>query len=122
MAYDNKFKQQVLLYLSKGHSQRETSEVFGIGTATLKTWKKRLAVGTLFELKIRNRKPKKLDPDKLSAYVKSHPDAYLSEIAAEFDCVSSSVCKALKKLGLTRKKRHYVTASVTKNNEPNLEV
>lgn len=105
MSYDNKFKKRVLAFLDKGHSQQETSVVFGIGTTTIKEWRKRSAAGTLFDINVRRRQPKKIHPDQLQAYISSHPDAYLSEIASEFGCSSPAVHKALKKLGITRKKR-----------------
>jgi len=105
MAYDKKFKQRVLEYLAEGHTQTSASKIFKIGTTTIKEWKKRLGAGESLDAKIRCRKPKKIDPEKLQAYAAANPDAYISEIAAEFGCVRSAVQKALKKLGITRKKR-----------------
>ena len=106
MSYDNKFKIKVIEYLGKGHTQKSAAEVFGIGTTTIKTWRKLFKEGTLFDVTIRKRAPKKLAPDLLRAYVSSHPDAYLSEIASVFGCSSTAVWKMFKKLGITRKKRH----------------
>ena len=105
MAYDKKFKEQVLKHLSCGHTQEATSKLFGIGTTTIKEWKKRSETGEGLEARIRRRQPKKIDPEKLRAYVAANPDAYEYEIAAEFGCVRSAVQKALKRLGITRKKR-----------------
>ena len=59
----------------------------------------------LWEVKIRDRKPKKIYPEKLVEYIKINPDAYLSEIADTFNCSTTAVLKALKKLNITRKKR-----------------
>ena len=64
-----------------------------------------MASGEGLEDRIRQRKPKKIDPEKLLAYMAANPDAYEREIAAEFGCVRSSVQKRLAKLGITRKKR-----------------
>jgi predicted DNA-binding protein YlxM (UPF0122 family) len=47
-------------------------------------------------------------------YIHENPDAYLSEIADEFNCSTTAVLKALKKLNITRKKRLLHT----KNNAP----
>ncbi len=105
MAYDKKFRQRVLAHLEAGHTQQATATVFGIGTATIKEWKKRVAAEEGLEVRVRQRKPKKIVPEKLSAYMSAHPDAYISEIAAEFHCARFAVQKALKKLGITRKKR-----------------
>jgi hypothetical protein len=54
---------------------------------------------------------KKLDPEKLKAYVAEHPDAYLQEIGDAFGCSDTAVMKALKRLGITRKKRRSGTWS-----------
>jgi transposase len=116
MAYDKKFKQQVLKYLEEGHTQEATAQIFGIGTSAIKTWKKRMESGEGLEARIRQRQPRKIIPEKLREYVEAHPDAYISEIAAEFGCVRFAVQKALKKLGITRKKRLLRTRSAMKNN------
>jgi transposase len=105
MAYEKKFRQRVLEYMEAGHTQQATAEIFGIGTATIKAWKKRVQTGEGLNVRIRRRNPKKIDPDKLRAYVSANPDAYISEIASEFACARSAVQKALNKLGITRKKR-----------------
>jgi len=41
MAYDKRFKERVLEHLSKGKTQEATAKLFGIGTTTLKEWKRR---------------------------------------------------------------------------------
>ena len=105
MAYEKKFRERVLKHLEKGNTQSETAKLYGIGTTTLSQWKRLVKQGDDLEIKPRKRKPKKIEPEKLRAYVQSHPDAYLSEIAEEFHCATSSVHEALGKLGITRKKR-----------------
>ena len=103
--YDKRFKESVLAHLANGHTQASTAKLFGIGTTTLKEWNRRKKANESLEPKTRQRKPKKLPPDELRAYVEAHPDAYLSEIARHFHCAIGSVWRALKKLGITRKKR-----------------
>jgi transposase len=105
MGYDKKYKQQVLAYMEKDHTQEATAKLFGIGITTLKRWKNRVASGEGLEDRIRQCKPKKIDPVKLLAYVAANPDAYEREIAAEFGCARSAVQRRLVKLGITRKKR-----------------
>ena len=56
---------------------------------------------------------KKVEPQKLKTYVQEHPDAYLKEIALEFKCCETAVRKALERLGITRKKRRYITGNRT---------
>ncbi|MDR0679613.1 MAG: transposase [Puniceicoccales bacterium] len=51
-----------------------------------------------------NRKYRKLDPEKLSRYVKEHPDAYQREMASEFKVSKSCIGKVLRKLEITVKR------------------
>ena len=115
MAYDKKFKEKVLSHMATGHTQEATAKLFGIGTATIKEWRKRVSSGEGLEARKRQRKPKKIDPARLFSYMAANPDAYESEIAAEFGCVRSAVQKALKRHGITRKKRRQSTESVMKS-------
>ncbi|MBR1603551.1 MAG: hypothetical protein IJ667_08940, partial [Synergistaceae bacterium] len=41
---------------------------------------------------------KKIAPEKLRAFVKKYPDAYLREIAEAFKCCQTAIRKALKRL------------------------
>lgn len=111
MGYDIKFKQRVIEYKDEGHTYKETCKVFKISEMTLARWKIKEKEGKLEEVKKPVRKPKKIYPDKLVKYINENPDAYLSEIAQEFDCSHVAVLKALKKLGITRKKRQLHTKS-----------
>ena len=52
--------------------------------------------------------PRKVDRDKLKSYLEIHPDAYLTEIAAEFECHPTAIHYALKAMGYTRKKENYL--------------
>lgn len=70
--------------------------------------------GKLGEVKIRVRKPKKICPEQLVKYIEQYPDAYLYEIAEEFNCSDVAIFKALKKLNITRKKRQLYTRSNAK--------
>lgn len=80
---------------------------------TLARWIIKEKEGKLEEIKNPVRKPKKIYPDKLVKYINENTDAYLSEIAKEFNCSHVAVLKALKKLGITRKKRQlYIKSSV----------
>ena len=54
-------------------------------------------------------KPRKVDRDRLKNYLNDHPDAYLTEIASEFDCHPTAIHYALKAMGYTRKKRTTLT-------------
>jgi transposase len=105
MAYEKRYKERVLEYISEGHTQREAAEVFKISTYTIWKWKNTLLQTGCLDTRKRNRPAKKLPGEKLIAYVDRHPDAYLSEIAEHFGCTGEAVHKALKRLNITRKKR-----------------
>ena len=105
MAYDEKYRERVLEYLVEGHTQRETAAIFKISRDTLQNWKRMVSqTGSLAIVK-RRRKATKLPREELGAYVRAHPDAYLSEIAEHFGCTGPGVSKALRAMKITRKKR-----------------
>jgi Transposase. len=105
MAYEVKFKERVLEYLSEGHTQRETAAIFKVSRDALQKWKRQVAQTGNLEPKKLERPAKKLPREELRAYVSANPDAYLSEIAEHFGCTGTAVSKALKVLNITRKKR-----------------
>ena len=105
MSYDKKFKLQVLKHVASGKTQEETAKLFGIGTTTLKVWKRQYEQGMSMEPKKRIRQARKLPREELRAYIEKHPDAYLSEIGNHFGCTGEAVRCALKTMGITRKKR-----------------
>ena len=108
MSYDIKFRQRAIAYWEAGHTKAETAAVFKVGTSTLQTWKSQLKeTGTLAPKK-RRETWRKIDPEKLKAYLEQHPDAYLKEIAQEFECSDVAVLKAMRRLRITRKKNYNV--------------
>ena len=66
--------------------------------------------GTL-DKKALHRSFRKIDPEKLKAYVAEHPDAYQSEMAEAFGCSESGIRDALRRHKITRKKRLSATRS-----------
>lgn len=111
MSYDTKFRQAALAYWSNGHSQIETAKTFSISHTILQTWKNSLKQTGSVEKKVRNTPWKKIEPEKLIAYVELHPDAFLKEIAEVFGCSDMAVLKALRRLKYTRKKNHGLQRS-----------
>ncbi|WP_398582639.1 IS630 transposase-related protein [Streptococcus sp. 2022WUSS037] len=106
MTYGIDFRKRVIAYVQSGHTKKETCDLFGIGTDTLYRWETQLKNEGHLNRKPRARSPRKLPHDRLKAYVKEHPDAFLREIAEHFDCSIPSVWAALKKLNITLKKDH----------------
>ena len=108
MSYDKKYRRLTIEYWNDGHSKSETSAVFKVGTTTLQRWKSQLNETGNLEPKKRKETWRKIDPQKLKEYLGQNPDAYLREIAKEFDCSENSIFKALRRLKISRKKNYPV--------------
>lgn len=111
MSYPVIFRKRTIEYRQEGHTLKETSEAFKVAVCTIEKWEKQLKERGNLEKKELNRPHKKIDPEKLKAYVEEHPDAYQREIAEEFGCSATAIQKAFKRLGITRKKRQHTTRS-----------
>ena len=106
MAYDEKYKLRSLSYRNEGHTLSQTSAVFQISITTIRKWEKQLKEDGNLKRRPITRRFKKIDPEKLRAYVRDHPDAYLREIAEVFQCCQTAIRKTLIRLKITRKKDH----------------
>ncbi len=113
MSYPVKYRQRTIEYRQEGHTLEETSKVFKVTVPTIREWEKRLKEKGNLAPNTPERSFKKIDPEKLKAYLAEHPDAYQREMAKEFGCVESAIRKALKRLGITRKKKLRATRSRT---------
>ena len=112
MAYSEDFRRRVMKYLDEGHKWAEARETFKISMTAINSWRQKYKeTGEIKDDPPRRKAYKKLDPQKLKAYVEEHPDAYLKEIGEVFRCSDTAVQKAFKRLGITRKKRPNGTAS-----------
>ena len=107
MAYDRKYRTRVVEYVLSGHTQDEAAEVFKVGTTSIKRWIAAYEVSgsTGGGYTASNRNARKIDPDKLEAYMNEHPDAFLKEIAETFSCSIEGARKALARNSYTLKKR-----------------
>ena len=114
MAYSVDYRKRVIGYRQEGHTLEETQKVFKVVINTIRSWEKKLKEEGTLEKKPVSRPPRKLNPEKLKAYVAAHPDAYLKEIASEFHCCETAVTYALRRLKITRKKRRHATKSRTR--------
>ena len=102
-------RKSAVQYYLKGHTLEQTAEVFGVSKSAVCEW-----VHLYRETGNLNNKPlhrsfKKIDPEQLQKYIKEHPDDTQKEIAEAFGCSAQAISKALKRNGITRKKktRHY---------------
>ena len=115
MSYSKDLRERAVKYRLNGHTLEETSEIFNVGKSAVSRWVKQYKEKGDLSNKPLNREYKKINPEKLKDYVKKHPDAYQREIAEEFNCSIMAVSKALKRLGITRKKRQNAIMSKKKN-------
>ena len=114
MAYSMDLRLKALGLLDGGRSVEDVSKLLDIGTATLWRWLRRRRKGRLETAYTWKRTPYKLDEAAMLAYMEAHPDAYQYEIAAAMGVGKSTIQWALKRLGITRKKRRRNTGSAMK--------
>jgi transposase len=104
MSYDRKFREKVLYFIDKGNTIKSAHELFGVGTTTIKEWKKlRRETGGLANRPLK-RSGRKICLERLEAYIAKSPDSYQNEVAELFGCTQPAVHYALKRLNMTRKK------------------
>jgi transposase len=113
MSYPTQYRKRTIEYRREGHTLEETSATFKVCVPTIRDWTRKFEADGSLEKKLLQRGFKKIDPEKLKAYIAEKPDAYLSEIAEAFGCSDTAAHKALKRLGFARKKRRSASASRT---------
>ncbi len=111
MSYPTKYRERTIEYRQAGHTLEETHQTFKVSRSTIQEWEKQLKETGDLEKKELHRGFRKIDPEKLKAYVAEHPDAYQSEMAQAFGCSASGIRNALQRYGITRKKRQPATKS-----------
>ena len=105
MSYPKKYRERTIEYRQAGHTLEETHQIFKVSRSTIQIWEKQLKeTGDLGQKEL-HRSFRKIDPEKLKAYVAEHPDAYQSEMAKAFGCSESGIRDALRRHKITRKKR-----------------
>jgi len=105
MAYSIDFIKRAVAYRQEGHTLKQMQEAFGIPAETYYDWKVKLENGFHFGIKAKGERKRKIDKEALKKAVEEKPDAFLSELAKQFNCTPVAVFYALKKLNITLKKR-----------------
>ena len=100
--------------MEQSSSCADTAKAFGVGRSTVQSWVQRYEETGDLSDKPLSRKPKKIDPETLRAYVREHPDDTQREMADAFHCSNQAISKALKRLKITRKKKRAAIKSGTK--------
>jgi len=104
MAYSIDFRKAAIEYWQKGHSKEELYEAFKIHPSRVYTWIRHEAKTGSLKPSYRATRKRKINLEELSRAVERKPDAYLSELAKQFDCTEQAIFYALKRLDITVKK------------------
>jgi len=104
MSYDVKFRKRTKEYHREGNNIRKTAKIFGISKTTLEKWLKQQRETGELKRKYRTYKTA-INEEELLQYLQSNPGAYQSEIGEHFGCHQSVVCRTMKRLNITRKRR-----------------
>jgi transposase len=118
-AYSIDLRECAVDFVECGGSFEAASEMFGPCTKTISEWfHKKREIGHLHSEKTGCKGTRKIDYGDLRNYVEENNDRTLEEIGKVFSVTASSVHKALKKLGVTYKKKQRSTPSGMKKNAP----
>ena len=110
MAYSEDYRKRAIEYKDAGHTYKELYEAFKIYPSTLEEWRKLLLETGELKPQFRESRKRKIDIEKLTEALERKPDAYLSELAVQFDCTEQAIHYALKKIKVTVKKNNTHTA------------
>lgn len=113
-AYSQDLRDRVLAACDRGMPTKQVAEVFCVSRAWVRRVKQRRREhGETGPRKMGGPGPVKIDRVRLAELVREHPDATLKELRAMLgvDCAESSICTALKRMGLTFKKRRSTPPS-----------
>lgn len=102
MAYSQDLKERVLSYVLQGNSKAETIRIFKLSRTTLFMWLRQPA--NHLPGKPGPKASYKFDQEELRVEVESHPDRVLRELAASRKVGVNAIAKALKRMGVVRKK------------------
>ena len=124
-AYSVDLRTKVLRAVDQGHARGEIVKLLGVSRATIKRYlKQRRETGSVAPKAIPGRPPKKLGPlqAELAAQLQAHHDRGLEEQCRLWEQshgvkVSTTMSRAIKRIGWTRKKRRWVPVNVVRKNE-----
>jgi transposase len=118
MAYSKDYKECAVEYKRNNHTFEETQEIFGMAKSTFYEWEKEYDAG--FPKKQKRTCEKKINKEALKRAIEERPDSELSELAKPFGCTPQAVFYALRRMGITLKKRHSPTLKNQKSSGGNM--
>ena len=125
-AYSQDLRERVLRAVDQGYQRADIIKLFGVSRATIKRYlKQRRETGAVNVKPIPGRPPKKFAPLQahLVAQLEAHPDATLEahchmwEEQQGIAVSTSTMSRAIRRVGWTRKKRRWVPLNATKRHE-----
>jgi transposase len=126
-AYSVDLRAKVLQAVDQGYPREEIVKLLGVSRATIKRYlKQRRETGSVTPKAIPGRPPKKLGPlqAELAAQLQAHDDLSLEEQCRLWEqshgvrVSTSTMSRAIKRVGWTRKKRRWVPLSAVRKSEP----
>lgn len=110
MTYSLDFRRKVLSVRDKeALSMKEVAERFDVGIASVMRWVKNITPQMT-----RHKPALKLNMEALARDVQEHPDSYHHERAERFSVSPTCIRKALKRLGVTYKKKPPASQGVSR--------
>lgn len=104
MSYSSDMRSRALKLLSSGKKISEVSDVFGIHRQTLHRWLREVKQGKAVAGRPGPRGNRLVCEERLKRAVEERDDTRLIELADHFGVHPSTISKALKRMGVTRKK------------------
>jgi transposase len=95
--------------MDEGHTGKELYEAFKIYPSVVNDWRRLLKETGSLEPRYPKERKGKIDLKKMKAELERKPDITLPELALIFGCRKQSVHTALKKAGITYKKKLLTT-------------
>ena len=101
MTYSVDLRKRVVDFVAAGGKKAEAMRRFSVSRKTLYNWLNSNDITP----KKHGERHRKIDKKTLALDVQNHPDKTLLERAKQFSVVESAVCKELKKMKISHKKR-----------------
>jgi transposase len=125
--YSADLRERLLRAIDAGLGQAEAARLFGVGTSTIKRWRRQRRERGTLAAKARPGRTPLIGPEQradLEAQVRAAPDATLAAHCATWEAAQgvrvseATMSRALRKLGWPLKKRPSLPASATRSGAP----
>lgn len=120
MAYSIDLRTRVIRFVESGGSIAEAARRFEIHRSTVYEWLHLKKETASLSKRPLNRRALKLSHDILKQRISENPDMLLKDHAAYFGVRLQSISMALKRIGITRKKRRPSTKNEMNLKEPTI--